>query len=108
METGKEPDYFVVDNGEIISTFNGKPYVLTQEKNNCDYDRIKIRNDWYSVHRLVAEAFCPNPNPEVRTEIHHIDGNRHNNKYQNLRHIDPFTHDLFHAMKKRYKADGEL
>jgi len=34
------------------------------------------------IHRLVAMAFCPNPN-EYK-EVNHIDGNKLNNHYTNL------------------------
>ena len=38
-----------------------------------------------SVHRLVAEAFLPNP--DNLPYVHHIDGNRLNNKLENLKWV---------------------
>lgn len=35
-----------------------------------------------AIHRLAAEAFIPNPNNYK--EINHIDGNKNNNKVENL------------------------
>lgn len=37
-----------------------------------------------SVHRLVAEAFVPNDDPQTKTEVDHLDGNRANNRADNL------------------------
>ena len=36
------------------------------------------------VHRLVAEAFVPNPNPNNYNEVNHIDENKCNNSADNL------------------------
>ena len=36
------------------------------------------------IHRLVAEAFCPNSNP-LRNQVDHIDNNPRNNRADNLR-----------------------
>ena len=36
------------------------------------------------VSRLVAAAFCENDDPQNKTTIDHIDGNKKNNKAENL------------------------
>ena len=39
----------------------------------------------YLVHRLVACAFCENPNPDAFNIVDHIDGDQKNNASSNLR-----------------------
>ena len=52
----------------------------------CGYMRVGLTKDkkskLYAVHRLVAQAFIPNP--ENKPVINHIDGNKANNEVDNL------------------------
>ena len=62
--------------------------LLTPFANNYGYERVCLcrngKGRHFLVSRLVAEAFCPNPDPEKRWTVDHIDGNTRNNKAENL------------------------
>ena len=61
----------------ISMTTNGGYYTLTATV----HKKTKI----LYIHRLVANAFVPNPNPSLFKEVDHIDGDPHNNSVENLR-----------------------
>ena len=52
------------------------------------------------VHRLVAEAFIPNDDPETKDTVDHIDGNKSNNEASNLRWLNRAENTRL-AMKRR-------
>ena len=60
--------------------------VFQRINKNGYYDLILVRNKtikYVLAHQLVAQAFIPNP--EGKRCIDHIDGNRRNNRVENLR-----------------------
>lgn len=76
--------YSVSDDGQVRNDRNGN--ILKQVMANSGYCRVRLwdcgRGKNYSVHRLVALAFLPNP--DKKPEVNHKDGNKANNEVSNL------------------------
>jgi hypothetical protein len=73
--------YSIHENGDIISGYNGKP--LSQHVDKKGYCRVTLKSvGTRLVHRLVAEAFIPNP--DNLPQVNHLDGNKSNNHVSNL------------------------
>lgn len=89
--------YEINERGEIRNVKSKKPVKGYIEKNG--YVRVRFENKCLgkvvrtTVHRLVAEAFLPNPNN--LPEVNHKDSNRQNNNVENLEwvtHSDNMKH----------------
>lgn len=71
--------YYQISNfGKIKNNYNK----ILGWVQNTGYKTVSIKNKKVSLHRLVAEAFIPNPNNYPC--VNHIDGNKLNNRVDNL------------------------
>lgn len=59
----------------------------------------------FNIHRLVAEAFIPNP--DDKPQIDHIDRNKENNNVENLRWVDQSENNYNRAPMSSKKANSE-
>lgn len=74
--------YYISNVGKIYSRVKGYWRELTPCINREGYLRIKLNGKQYSIHRLVALAYIPNP--ENKPCVCHKDNNKLNNSVDNL------------------------
>ena len=81
---GYEGLYAITKDGQVWSYHSQR--FLAPYKTNTGYLRVDLRKDGarkqMTVHRLVAEAYIPNP--ENLETVNHIDENKENNNVENL------------------------
>lgn len=83
-----------------------KSYLLKPCLNSNGYFRVSLgRNKKKYVHRLVAEAFVENPN--LLSQVDHIDGNRENNHFSNLRWVTPAENCAFGGERHNWTHQRE-
>ncbi|EPR9732925.1 HNH endonuclease [Enterobacter bugandensis] len=91
--SGYEGLYSVTTDGRVYShprmrisghKINGK--YLARTPSEKGYLRVNLFKDGsyktFKIHRLVAETFIPNPNG--KPEVNHLDGDKSNNRVENL------------------------
>lgn len=88
---GQETNYEVSSDGRVFNKKFNRELKGTIKRNEYHSVQLMINGKpkTFMTHRLVAEAFCENPNNY--TIVDHIDRNKLNNNYTNLRWVDNST-----------------
>lgn len=88
--------YQVSNTGKVYATLQGRELISNPKsrKYKVVFLNKGRRHKQYLVHRLVAEAFVPNP--ENKPIVHHIDRNPQNNQADNLMWVTVEEHEKIH------------
>ena len=95
-------DYEITREGQVVNKHTGK--VLKPQPNDKGYGRVCIGKKFYFVHRLVAELYVPNP--EGKPQVNHINGDKTDNRSDNLEWVTN-KENRSHAVKSKLHLQGE-
>ena len=104
-----KPKAYLINTQGVIFSILTNTYLSVGHRR--DYKQVDLRTEdglsrSFSLHRLVAYAFCNPPHDWQDMVVNHIDGNRHNNWANNLEWISVSANNQ-HGIARAKLSDGE-
>lgn len=96
---GYNGQYFVSNYGNVLSLKYKQARLLKPQDTGKGYLYVDLEGKQKTIHRLVAFAFLPNI--DNKPVVHHKDGNKHNNKLENLQFATYSENTLYYQEAKR-------
>ena len=82
-------NYECSDLGQIRNKKTGR--ILKHNLGKTGYCMVSLRQDGQTksrnVHSLIAKTWLVNDNPNLKTDVHHIDHDKQNNRVDNLKWV---------------------
>ena len=110
----QDPRIKVSNKGNVISCKRGVGHPLKVWRSNSGYQRAAAGDaprPMRYVHRLVAETWLDNPNPDYYTQVNHINGDKTDNRVENLEWVSR-SQNVRHAyrtgLKKGYAKGTQI
>ena len=96
-EWPRDPRIKVSNKGNVVSYKRGVRSPLKIVHNNCGYQRVgACHGSPQYVHRMVAETWIDNPNHYE--QVNHINGNKDDNRVENLEWVTR-SQNIRHSMR---------
>lgn len=116
FEIYSEPYLYTNEYGTTCYTYKIRNLMTKKElkpstKSNSLYVNLNGINK--AIYKLAADTFLHNPNKKrdnklIATEIHHLNGNHHDNRLENLEHVTKEMHAEFHKQLNANKKSHNL
>ena len=101
--------YFVSNMGRVMSSrrySNGEKTIVKPRKHNRGYVNVNIDGKNRYIHRLVAEAFIPNP--DNLPQVNHINEIKDDNRVSNLEWISNADNAAYGTRVARVAAKNSI
>ena len=94
--------YYISTYGNVLSLKQKEPIILKPQNTGKGYYYVDLEGKQYKIHRLVASAFLDNP--DNKPVVHHRDGNKHNNRLENLQFATYKENSVYYQKEKKENA----
>lgn len=100
-----ENDYEILNIHPFTIRKKSNHRILKECNNGNGYVSVSLSEKTYLKHRIIALQFIPNDDPEVKTEVDHINQIRNDNRIENLRWCTHAENSLNKSHYKRQKYE---